>query len=415
MSKLAGLFLASSVLFLHPRANAQQITRHEVGLGLYAQSDTPYAGTSAAYKLYLGGPLARYTFNLNRSVALEASATDSWNMEPTDALLNRVGGHQLLVLGGLKAGVRRQHFGLYGKLEAGAASYTRGAVAADFNTDLTFQYFRETHFALQPGVAIEWYVSKRNILRLDIDESLNASFKKILFQSPFEEVYSPGSVPHHLGLALTAEHRFGSFQDASEFTPKTESVTVGAFFPLQIREHLLEQDAPVLGGGGAWIGTPIWRFLSADIIAFDIPHDDHTAGAQDGGTSFSAFAGPKLGFHLGRLGLFVKARPGITRFSRTDFGVNLVGSIFFVTNRPQVQFTLDTGGVIEYSPFRHAVLRFEAGDAFIHYHSHVVIDTISGREASTHTVGISSSVSAADYPPMHNSSILFLTGLGWRF
>jgi hypothetical protein len=345
-------------------------------------------------------------------VALEASATDSFNMQPTWL---REGGHQLLILGGLKAGVRRRHFGVYGRLDAGAASYTRG----DELLTAPPTYYRETHFALQPGVAVEGYVSKRTVLRLDVDESLNASFRKIQLQTPTFEAYSPGFVPHHLGLALSVEHRFGAFKDAPEMSPKTEQFSVGAMFPLQIREHLLENDVRVEGGGGAWIGTPLWRFLSADVVAFDIPHDDHTAGAQDGGTSFSAFAGPKIGFHLGRLGLFVKGRPGISRFSRTNFETSLIEGLFDSVNKPQVQFALDTGGVIEYAPFRHTVLRFEAGDAFIHYHGHSVTDTVSvGSALAKLPDAISGPVVQSEssyYAPAHNSSILFLTGLGWRF
>lgn len=399
MFKLAGIFLA--LPFLIP-AHAQQITRHEAGIGLYSQTGTVYAGTSAAYKQSLSGPLARYTFNLNRSVALEASATDSFNMQPT---WPRAGGHQLLVLGGLKAGVRRRYFGIYGRLNAGAASYTRG-------DELLTQppvYYRETHFALQQGVAMEGYISRRNIVRLDIDENLTASFRKI-YQQTSSLTYSPGSVPHHLGIALSVGHRFGAFEDAPELSPHTEHISVGALFPLQIREHLLEQDVRVEGGGGAWIGTPLWRFLSADILAFDIPHNDHTAGAQDGGTSFSAFAGPKLGFHLGKLGLFVKGRPGITRFSRTVFEESLFPRSLFLVDHPQIDFTLDTGGVIEYSPLRHALFRFEAGNAFIHYHAHTYTFT-----NAPGTFGSSPSTFAVYSPPVHNSSILFLTGLGWRF
>jgi hypothetical protein len=327
----------------------------------------------------------------------------------------REGGHQLLILGGLKAGVRRRHLGVYGRLDAGAASYTRGD---EFLTTPP-TYYRETHFALQPGVAVEGYVSKRTILRFDVDESLNASFRKIYQQTPSFESASPGFVPHHLGLALSVEHRFGAFEDAPELSPQTEHFSVGAIFPLQIREHLLNQDVRVEGGGGAWIGIPLWRFLSADVVAFDIPHDDHTAGSQDGGTSFSAFAGTKIGFHLGRLGLFVKGRPGIARFSRTEFDTSQLGDRIYIVDKPQVQFALDTGGVIEYTPFRHAVLRFEAGDAFIHYHGHTVTDSISVGHASTNSPAVNRSptvvVESVYYPPAHNSSILFLTGLGWSF
>ena len=41
-------------------------------------------------------------------------------------------------------------------------------------------------------------------------------------------------------------------------------------------------------------------------------------------------------------------------------------------NNPQIHFSLDTGGLIEYTPAQQVVLRMEAGDALVCYHSHTV-------------------------------------------
>jgi len=159
-------------------AHGQQITSSEVGLGVYQQSDTVNVGFPNASKGYLSGPFARYTFNLNRSVALETSVSDSADMTFPD--MERQGGHEVLALAGIKAGVRRRYFGVYGRLDAGVASYSRGDVL--FTTPFT--YFRDTHFALQPGVAIELYPTTRTILRLDVDEDLNAVFGRHIYVGP---------------------------------------------------------------------------------------------------------------------------------------------------------------------------------------------------------------------------------------
>jgi hypothetical protein len=53
MFKPAGLSLFLSLTLLKPSTFAQQITRHEVGVGLYRQSDTAYAETVDPYKLAL--------------------------------------------------------------------------------------------------------------------------------------------------------------------------------------------------------------------------------------------------------------------------------------------------------------------------------------------------------------------------
>jgi hypothetical protein len=404
MRRFTGLALPLPLLFLCLTSHSQQLTRSEVGLGVYRQSDTEDLRYSNAAKRYLVGPFTRYTLNLNRSVALETSVSDS--IDGTYIGAERQGGHEVLVLGGLKAGVRRRYFGVYGRLGAGAASYSRGA---EFLTSPP-TYFRNTHFALQPGIALEVYPTKRTILRLDIDEDLNAVFGRHVALGPNLEELVPGSVPHHAGLSLSVAHRFGSsdtLKAAPEFTPKPEHISFGAFFPLQIRQHLLQINSPALGGGGIWVEFPLYRFLSADIIAFDIPHDDRTADIQDGGTSFSAFAGPKVGFHLGHFGLFAKGRPGITRFSRTEDALLFSSRGIFFTDRPKIDFTLDTGGVLEYIPSRHAILRFEAGDAFIHYHGSTDLVTVQTRGLAQTNV--------YRYAPIHNASILFLAGLGWRF
>jgi len=396
------LLVCLATLFLwQAAAHGQQITSSEVGLGVYQQSDTVNVGFPNASKGYLSGPFARYTFNLNRSVALETSVSDSTDMTFPD--IKRQGGHEVLALAGIKAGIRRRYFGVYGRLDAGAASYSRG----DELFTRPISYYRDTHFALQPGVAVEVYPTSRTILRLDVDENLNAVFGRHIYLGPNLEELVYGGVPHHLGLSLSVARRFGSMHDAPELAPASQRVSVGALFPLQIREHLLELNSPALGGGGAWIEAPLYRFLSADLVAFDLPHDDRTADAQDGGTSFSAFAGPKLGFHRSRLGLFVKARPGITRFSRTNDAQSFSRAGIFFGDRPKIDFTLDTGGVIQYTPSRHTVLRFEAGDAFIHYHGSTIVSSVeSGGLFQT---------TDFHYPPIHNASILFLAGAGWRF
>lgn len=387
-------------------AFGQQITRTELGVGYYGQTNTNFVGTESVSKSGYSGPFARFSFNLNQSVALEASAFDSTDLVPSD---NKAGGHQVLVLGGIKAGLRRRHFGVFGRLNAGAASYSRGLEFIEVENGVILNvppvYYRETHFTLAPGVTVEGYLGRRTIVRADVDENLNAIFRTVnhLGGGLYQDL--GGYVPHHLGVSLSVAHRFGSIQeDAPVFSPKTEHFSVGGFLPLQIRGQIENNNAPALGGGGAWIEAPVFRFLSADVVAFDLPHDDFTAGAHDGGTPFAAFAGPKAGFHLNRFGVFVKARPGFTRFSRTESDLTLTseGQVF-VVDHPQYQFSLDTGGVFEYTPARHVQLRLEAGDNLIFYHAHSVAYSYPGQQ------GI------ATAPAAHASSMLFLVGAGWRF
>lgn len=393
-----GLFTSTSTL-------AQQITRTELGIGYYGQTNTNFVGMPTVYRSGYSGPFARFTFNFNRSIALEASAFNSTNLVASD---NKVGGHQALALGGIKAGIRRKHLGVFGRLDAGAASYSRGLEFVQVQNgrvlDVPPLFYRETHFTLEPGVTVEAYLSRRTILRADVDENLNAVFRTFNTLGP--NLFQPlgGFVPHHLGASLSVERRFGRIEDAPALSPKPERFSIGAYFPLQIREQYVGINAPALGGGGAWIEVPISSFLSTDLVAFDLPHDDHTAGRQDGGTPFSAFVGPKAGFHLGHFGIFAKARPGVTRFSRTISKLTITSSWqVSAVYHPQYQFSLDSGGVVEYTPARHIMLRLEAGDDLIFYHAHNEAYSYFGDSG------------VATAPAMHSSSMLFLAGVGFRF
>ena len=69
--------------------------------------------------------------------------------------------------------------------------------------------------------------------------------------------------------------------------------------------------------------------------------------------------GIKAGTRIKRLGIFAKVRPGF----QTNFVVN---------EREQARFALDVGGVAEFYPNRHLVLRADASDVIIPFGNNVV-------------------------------------------
>ena len=69
--------------------------------------------------------------------------------------------------------------------------------------------------------------------------------------------------------------------------------------------------------------------------------------------------GIKAGKRTKHLGIFAKVRPG--------FQTNLV-----VNERQQPRLALDVGGVAEFYPNRHVILRFDAGDVIIPFGNNVV-------------------------------------------
>ena len=405
-------FLVLSALVL--RASAQQISRQEMGVGLQTSSDHPdgvVRDLPNDYGEYLfGSPELRYTLNLNRNLAFEAEGSTSWNGVPSSV---REGGHQTLALGGIKAGFRRGRWGFFGTSAAGAVSFSEGEGL--FRTNGSIAYSRVTHFALRQGAAIEYSVSPRTVLRVDAAELLDAQFQRLYLRTPFKEVASYAGVPYHLLASFSVEHRFGRLEtlDAPEDDRTTHGYSVGGLYEMGVREHLLDYSVRADGGGGAWVGVPIWRFISADAVAFDEPHDDHTAGYQDGGTFFAGFAGPKAGFRQGPFGFYVKTRPGVVRFSRTTtFQGFTENGYYYYQLHPKYDFALDTGLVLEYSPrkpgLRHVVTRFEGGSDFIHYHE--VSLALSEQPRKGPAV-----YQVLPVSPQRQSGLVFLIGVGYTF
>jgi outer membrane protein with beta-barrel domain len=82
--------------------------------------------------------------------------------------------------------------------------------------------------------------------------------------------------------------------------------------------------------------------------------------------------GIKAGKRIKRVGFFAKVRPG--------FQTN-----FFVNQREQARFALDVGGVAEFYPTRHVVLRVDAGDVIIPFGNNAVgYGPLAQRLGTTH-------------------------------
>ncbi|MFP5226795.1 MAG: hypothetical protein ACLGXA_04150, partial [Acidobacteriota bacterium] len=108
-----------------PAALAQTYSPHEIGIGLASETGSAYYdATNYSGAIHdFAGPLGRYTFNFSPSLAIEGSVAYLPGFQTGGATDN---GHELLALGGVKAGWRGRHFGLYGKAEPGISSWSPG-------------------------------------------------------------------------------------------------------------------------------------------------------------------------------------------------------------------------------------------------------------------------------------------------
>ena len=123
-----------------------------------------------------GGRLA---YNLSRHVALEAEA----NFFPRDYrgfLTPLSGGRITQGLFGVKAGVHKERFGVFGKARPGFVRYDGSVENVRFpdgsgpnpRDPFGFEYGSTTHLALDVGGVVEYYPSRRTILRLDLGDTV---------------------------------------------------------------------------------------------------------------------------------------------------------------------------------------------------------------------------------------------------
>ena len=113
------------------------------------------------------------------------------------------------------------------------------------------------------------------------------------------------------------------------------------------------QDLGFGWGAGGRFSYNLNNHISLDSeVNFFLP-DEGPAYATQG------LFGIKAGKRTRYVGIFAKARPG--------FQTNLV-----VNDSDKTRFALDVGGVAEFYPNRHVVLRFDAGDIIIPFGNSVI-------------------------------------------
>lgn len=117
------------------------------------------------------GAGARFTFNLNRSLAFEAAGY----LFPRHCNICRNAGNVSQVVAGVKAGKRFEKWGIFAKARPGIASFSRG----EFNPILTtptgpieIETNRITSFAIDLGGVLEFYPSRRIVTRFDLGDTI---------------------------------------------------------------------------------------------------------------------------------------------------------------------------------------------------------------------------------------------------
>jgi len=73
---------------------------------------------------------------------------------------------------GLKGGIRRNHFGFFGKVRPGFNTYSQAlATATDEGSGTTYTYTRSSNFVLDLGGILEFYPRESNTLRIEVGDT----------------------------------------------------------------------------------------------------------------------------------------------------------------------------------------------------------------------------------------------------
>jgi hypothetical protein len=408
--RLVLVLLAVGCLAAARVSAGQDYTRQDVAVGVVSETAALYndpLNTVGPTHLF-AGPVGRYTWNLSPSLAVEGSVGYLPGFQTSYGTNN---GHELLALGGIKAGWRGRRFGVYGKAEPGISSWTPGLQTFGPAPKYPLIYSRRTDFTLDMGGVLEYYPTPRTIVRLDAGTTMIADYDQVLLREPGSggslEIIEPGHIAQHLAVGLSVAHRFGEVHEEQEREPARSPLDAGILFSLQQRVH--QEDSQILPnrGGGAWLSYNFSRYVSLDGTAFYSPQDDHYDFPQDGGRDFMAVGGIKAGIRGSRMGYFVTARPGMIQFSRTVDFENLYAKPPVIRWEKTTDYVADLGGAVEVYAAKHFLFRADVGNATVHYHAANLFYTASARTTLTPR--------DIYYPPLQRPSILTQFGFGWRF
>ncbi len=118
---------------------------------------------------------ARITYNLTRSVAVEAEG-DLWPHNARN-ILAPDGGRASAFFAGIKAGKRFERWGIFAKARPGAINFTQGRVHIVPNSGggpFPFDFTTESraNFAMDVGGVLEFYPTKRVVTRIDAGDTI---------------------------------------------------------------------------------------------------------------------------------------------------------------------------------------------------------------------------------------------------
>ena len=391
IARYASLFSLLLILATPPLCAQDNYTRFEFG-AQYSTSRLTNSDFGATDYSGFGG---RFDWNFNRRLALESQL--DFFPEHAQPLLSIQGGQTLQAVFGLRAKfVQTRRFSVFGLVRPGLFHFT-DVLYFNSSSPTGFAEQPETHFVLNLGGGLEYYLSPRWVLRADIEgdpyrvPNTNASLSGA-------NAFSVGKIDDTTRFSLGVAYRPGVLIENKKETNVPGKWDFGPLFSTMWigREGPADgvRTEPGFGGYASYRFYGVFYF-DGDLLYF--PRGSNSSGPHDGGEILQGLFGLKGGIRRNHFGIFGKVRPGFNSYSQALSAISSTGQQSFDRS---TNFVLDLGGIVEFYPAEHGTLRLEAGDTHIYF--------------NTRDINVGGNTFTAGGGKLQHS-IQFIVGYGWRF
>jgi opacity protein-like surface antigen len=386
--RLLGLLLLLAAL---PACAQDNYTRFEFG----TQFSTVRLTNSNLGGTNYSGFGGRFDWNLNRRLALESQI--DFFPEHTRPLLSIQGGQTLQAVFGVRAKViQTRRLSVFGLIRPGFFRFT-DVLYFNSNSTTGFGERPETHFALNLGGGLEYYLNPRWVLRADIEGNPYRVPNTTVALSG-GSAFSVGKIDDTTRFSFGVAYRPGALIENEKETNVPGKWEFGPLFSTMFIRREGPTDGvrtePGFGGYASYRFYHVFYFDS-DVLYF--PRGSNSSGPHDGGEILQGLFGLKGGIRRNHFGIFGKVRPGFNSYSQALSAISQTGQESFDRS---TNFVLDLGGIVEFYPGERGTLRLEAGDTHIYF--------------STRDVNFGGTIVPAGGGKLQHS-IQFIVGYGWRF
>ncbi|HTA57605.1 MAG TPA: outer membrane beta-barrel protein [Candidatus Baltobacteraceae bacterium] len=385
------LFSLLLMLATPPLRAQDNYTRVEFG----AQYSTARLTNSNLGATDYSGFGGRFDWNFNRRLAFESQL--DFFPEHAIPLLTIQGGQTLQAVFGIRAKViQTRRISVFGLIRPGLFHFT-DVLYFNSNSATGFAEQPETHFVLNLGGGIEYYLSPRWVLRADLEgDPYRVPNSHVAL--PGGSAFSVGKIDDTTRFSVGVAYRPGALIENEEETKVPGNWEFGPLFSTMFiaREGPTDgvRTEPGFGGYASYRFYHVFYFDS-DLLYF--PRGSNSSGPHDGGEILEGLFGLKGGIRRNHFGIFGKVRPGFNSYSDALSAVSSTGQESFSRS---TNFVLDLGGIVEFYPAEHGTLRLEAGDTHIYF--------------NTRDVNFGGTIVPASGGKLQHT-IQFIVGYGWRF